>query len=68
MPKFHFPIVDGVRLEDPAGLELANEDQAKKQAESIARHIALTNRKTDRNVVVESDNGREINRVPVKRG
>ena len=29
MPKFHFEIVDGYTIEDPRGLELPTEQQAK---------------------------------------
>lgn len=64
MPRFHFPIVDGTKLEDPVGIELRNSDHAKEQAELIARHIALTSRHT-RNVVVEDDQGTEIHKEPV---
>ena len=41
MPIFHFDIADGVRLEDPVGLDCANESDARKTADLIARQIAL---------------------------
>ena len=37
MPKYHFEIVDGFKLEDPVGLECRDEVQAKTVAEDIAR-------------------------------
>ena len=41
MPIFHFDIADGVRLEDPVGLDCANERDARKTADLIARQIAI---------------------------
>ena len=41
MPIFHFDIADGVRLEDPVGLDCANESDARKTADLIARQIAI---------------------------
>ena len=41
MPKFHFEIVDGYKIEDPVGLECKNEQQAQQVAEDIARQIAI---------------------------
>ena len=38
MPIFHFDIADGVRIEDPVGLDCRNENDAKKTADLIARH------------------------------
>ena len=37
MPKFHFEIVDGYKIEDPVGLDCKNEEQAKRVAQDIAR-------------------------------
>lgn len=65
MPRYHFPIVDGTKLVDPVGLELLNQEQAKKHAEVIARHVALVSPKP-RNVVVEDEQGTEIHIEPVK--
>jgi len=36
---FHFDIADGVRLEDPVGLDCKNEHDARKTADLIARQI-----------------------------
>jgi hypothetical protein len=65
MPRYHFPIVDGTKLVDPVGLELQNEEQAKRQAKLIAKHVALASAKP-RHVVVEDDKGTEIHKEPVK--
>ena len=41
MPIFHFDIADGVRLEDPVGLDCKSEHEAKQAAQLIARQIAI---------------------------
>ncbi|MGM4896082.1 DUF6894 family protein [Tardiphaga robiniae] len=46
MPRYHFPSVDGTKLVDPVGLELQNDEQAKRQAELIAKHVRADRRKT----------------------
>jgi hypothetical protein len=68
MPIFHFDIADGVRLEDPVGLNCANEDDARKTADLIARQIAidLADGSHDRSVAVIDEHGSEIYRTPVK--
>jgi hypothetical protein len=68
MPIFHFDIADGVRLEDPVGLDCRSENDAKRTAELIARQIAadLDDSREDRCVVVLDDVGAEIYKVPVK--
>jgi hypothetical protein len=68
MPIFHFDISDGVRLEDPVGLDCANESDARKTADLIARQIAidLTDSKQYRAVVVVDEYGSEIYTTPVK--
>ena len=65
MPKFHFPIVDGVTLPDPVGLDLKNNEQAKAHAKSIAIHIGQANPKHKRSVVVMDEDGEEVDRVSV---
>ena len=67
MPKFHFEIVDGYKIEDPVGLECKNEEQAKSVARDIARQIAidLTGARF-RTIVVVDDDGREILKIPVE--
>jgi hypothetical protein len=67
MPIFHFDIADGVRLEDPVGLDCRNESDAKKTADMIARQIAID--VTDgehRAVVVVDEAGVEIYKAEVK--
>jgi hypothetical protein len=68
MPIFHFEIADGVRLEDPVGLDCASEHDAKKTADLIARQIAadLEADGRERSVVVVNEAGSEIYKAPVK--
>jgi hypothetical protein len=68
MPIFHFDIADGVRLEDPVGLDCRNEQDARKTADLIARQIAidLDGDCEDRAVVVVDQAGLEIYKAPVK--
>jgi xanthine/CO dehydrogenase XdhC/CoxF family maturation factor len=67
MPKFHFEIVDGYKIEDPVGLDCKSENQAKEIAASIARQIAIdVGPEAARQVVVVDDDGAEIHKVPVK--
>ncbi len=69
MPIFHFDIADGVRLEDPVGLDCANESDAMKTADLIARQIAIDLDDGDRDrtvVVVVDEDGLEIYTTPVK--
>jgi hypothetical protein len=68
MPIFHFDIADGVRLEDPVGLDCRDESDAKKTAELIARQIAidLVDGKEQRAVVVVDESGSEIYTAPIK--
>jgi hypothetical protein len=68
MPIFHFDIADGVRLEDPVGLDCRNENHARQTAELIARQIAvdLDDGREDRCVVVIDEAGSEIFQTPVK--
>ncbi|MDP3078273.1 hypothetical protein [Bradyrhizobium sp.] len=68
MPIFHFDIADGVRLEDPVGLDCANESDARKTADLIARQIAIDLDDGDRgrSVVVIDEDGSEIYMTPVK--
>ncbi len=68
MPIFRFDIADGVRLEDPVGLDCADEHDAKRTADLIARQIAidLDSDSEDRAVVVVDEAGSEIYKAPVK--
>ena len=68
MPIFHFDIADGVRLEDPVGLDCKNENDAKKTADLIARQIAvdIPADSEDRAVLVVDETGSEIYKAPVK--
>ena len=68
MPIFHFDIADGVRLEDPVGLDCANESDARKIADLIVRQIAidLADGSHDRSVAVIDEDGSEIYTTPVK--
>jgi hypothetical protein len=68
MPIFHFDIADGVRLEDPIGLDCRNENDARKTADLIARQIALDLDADgeERAVIVIDEAGSEIYKAPVK--
>jgi len=68
MPIFHFEIADGVRLEDPVGLDCRNESDARKTADLIARQIAIdvVDGDEDRVVVVIDEAGLEIYTTPIK--
>jgi hypothetical protein len=67
VPIFHFDIADGVRLEDPVGLDCQSEHEAKQTADLIARQIAidLDPDGEDRAVVVINEEGFEIYKAPV---
>jgi hypothetical protein len=67
MPRFHFPIVNGHRLEDPVGIELTDSDAARSHAETIARHVGDVGNKTPRNVIVEDEHGDQLAKAAVKR-
>jgi hypothetical protein len=68
MPIFHFDIADGVRLEDPVGLDCESERDARRTADLIARQIAidLVGDHEPRSVVVVDEAGSEIYTTPVK--
>jgi hypothetical protein len=68
VPIFHFDIADGVRLEDPVGLDCQSEHEAKQTADLIARQIAidLDPDGEDRAVVVINEEGFEIYKAPVR--
>jgi hypothetical protein len=67
MPKYHFEIVDGYRLEDPVGLDLPGEDHARTVAHDIAKQIAIDIvSDSARNVVVVDDDGTEVYKTPIK--
>lgn len=67
MPKFHFEIVDGYTLPDPSGMELPTEHAAKRVAHEIAKQIALDVEDDSlKEVVVKTDDGKEIYKAPIK--
>lgn len=68
MPIFHFDIADGVRLEDPVGLDCGSEQEARRTADLIARQIAIDVEAegNDRTVVVIDELGSEIYTTPIK--
>ena len=66
MPKYHFEIVDGYRLEDPVGQDLPDADQARSVADDIAKQIATDIvSESERNVVVVDDAGTEVYQTPI---
>ncbi len=67
MPKYHFEIVDGFRLEDPVGLDCSDDTQAGDVAKNIAHQIAVDIAgDCDRKVVVIDDNGDEVYKTKIK--
>ena len=69
MPIFHFDIDDGVRLEDPVGLDCKSEHEARETAaDLIARQIAidLDADGEDRAVLVIDEAGLQIYKTPIK--
>ena len=68
MPKFHFEIIDGIKIEDPVGMDCKSEAQAIEVARSIARQIEIDVKGSGvRNILVKTDDGREVHQEPVKR-
>jgi hypothetical protein len=67
MPKFHFEIVDGYRIEDPVGLDCESEEQARTVAHDIAKQIAIdVGSESARHVVVVGEDGIELFKTPVE--
>lgn len=67
MPKFHFEIVDGYTLPDPSGLELPTEHAAKKVAHEMAKQISVDIEDASfTDVVVKTEDGKEIYKTPIK--
>lgn len=62
MPRFYFPIIDGTRLDDPAGIEFPDADAAKEHAHRIAQQMPTKNK---RHVSVEDQDGNELHKVSV---
>ena len=67
MPKYHFEIVDGFRLEDPIGQDCSSDAQARNVAERMARQIPEDIRRDniDRKVIVLDDHGDEVCNAPI---
>ncbi len=67
MPKFHFEVVDGYTIEDPRGMELATEQQAKKIAEEMAKQIAMdVEDRSLTDIVVRDADGEIVHKAPIK--
>jgi hypothetical protein len=67
MPKFHFEIVDGYTLEDPRGMELPTEQQAKRIAEEMAKQIAIdVEDRSLTDIVVKDANGEIVHTTPIR--
>jgi hypothetical protein len=68
MPKFHFEIVDGYRIEDPLGMDLATDIQAVALADQIAEQISKdVGANSLKMVVVKTDFGQEIYQTPIRK-
>jgi hypothetical protein len=67
MPRFHFEMIDGFRLEDPVGLICKSEQRAYQVAEDNARQIVIdVGEQAARKVLVVDENGSEIYTAPIK--
>jgi hypothetical protein len=67
MKTYHFDIADGIRLEDPVGLDCSSDGDAKAKADAIAKQIATDmGDREARAVIVVNDTGKELYRVPIK--
>ena len=67
VPKYHFEIADRITLPDPIGIDCRNAEHARREAEAIARQIALDLGDDElRRVVVIDDVGEELCQVPIK--
>jgi hypothetical protein len=68
MPIFHFDIDDGIRLEDPVGMDCKSESDARNTADLIARQIAIdvADGDSNRSVVVVDETGSEIYKTRVR--
>jgi hypothetical protein len=67
MPRFHSEIADGFTVPDPSGLELPTEQAAKKVAHEIAKQISIdVDGQRLKDVVVKTEDGRELYKAPIK--
>jgi Domain of unknown function (DUF6894) len=67
MPKFHFEVVDGDKIEDPHGMELPTEGQAKRVAEELAKQLAADlDDGSFKDVVIKTETGEIIHKAPIK--
>jgi hypothetical protein len=67
MPRFHFDIIDGVKIKDAVGMD-CSENQAREVAHSIARQIAIdVGTRHARKVVVVDEDGTEVHVAPVQK-
>ena len=67
MPKFHFETVDGYTLPDPSGMELPTEQAAQRLAREIAKQISIdVDDESLKDVIVKTDDGKEIYKAPIK--
>ncbi len=67
MPRFHFEIVDGYTLPDPSGMELPTEQAAQRLAREIAKQISIdVDDESLKDVIVKTDDGKEIYKAPIK--
>ncbi len=67
MPRFHFEVVDGYTLPDPSGMELPTEQAAQRLAREIAKQISIdVDDESLKDVIVKTDDGKEIYKAPIK--
>jgi NMD protein affecting ribosome stability and mRNA decay len=66
MTKYHFEIVDGHTIEDPKGIDLASERQARKVASEIAKQVAADEDTDMKDVVVKTSDGEVVYKTRIK--
>ena len=62
MPRYHFEIVNGNTLPDPAGVDCLDDEAASEHGKTVADQIAedVPGDKMKRHVTVLDDNGRKV--------
>jgi len=62
MPRYHFHLVDGYQLSDVKGVDLPNDEAARRHAEELSRSAFGDQYRAIR---VIGENGKEISRIPL---
>ncbi len=68
MPRYHFNLVDGVKILDPEGRTLDNGSDARREAQEMARALKKSNiPKGWKRVQVTDEAGHNIAEVPLRK-